>query len=172
MFSYLAETKAYIILVQCCLEGPFHLLVSELSVGPDQPAWTSRCLLVTDAANCHSLLCVWRGGWGAGAPRRKWAEVKDCSLSRGIPKEGRIHQKSSHWGNKIQDANHVQRLSDSVVWSPPLKQSTCLKYSGRSPSPQAVKCALELEIILRAGLAAVKLVQGGSLFVCRLRQLW
>ena len=98
--------------------------------------------------------------------------MKDCSVSRGIPKEGRTHQKSSHWGNKIQDTNCVQRLSDSWVWSPPLKQSTCLKHSGRSLSPQAVKCALELEIILRAGLAAVKLVQEGSLFVCRLRQLW
>lgn len=117
MFSYLAETKAYVILVHCYLEGPFHLLVSELSVGPDQQAWTSPCLLVTDAANCHSLLCVWSGG--AGAPRRKWAEVKDCSVSRGIPKEGRTGQKSSHWGNKIQDTNCVQRLSDSWVWSPP-----------------------------------------------------
>lgn len=106
------------------------------------------------------------------APRRKWAEVKGCSVSRGIPKESRTHQKSSHWRNKIQDTNCVQRLSASWVWSRLLKQSTRLKFSGRSLSPQAVKRALGLESILRAGLVNGKLVQQGSLFVCRLHWLW
>ena len=159
MFLYLSETKAYVTLVHCYLEGPFQLLVSELSVG-SRPAGLDISVPLGNWC-CKpplSAVCLERE---TGAPRRKWAEMKGCSVSRGIPKESRAHQKSSHWQNKIQDTNCVQRLSASWVWSRLLKQSMRLKYSGRSLSPQAVKCALGLEITLRAGLVTGSLYRKG-----------